>query len=137
MSDRGFSIDELERDLGEPARLRVLLNAGGQTRYVPLPENAARSRLANELGAEVAIWLAARFGGEKIEIPSPRGREAEEAARRLRVAALDAGLTRPTRSANDIAREFRVTRRRVTQIRQELRDLREPTGLPLFPNLTG
>ncbi len=130
----GFSIDELERDLGQAAKLRLLANAGGQTRYVPSPETAVDSALARELGADVVHWLAARHSGEHITFPSPWGAERENRANRLRAAVLDAGLTNPVRSANHIAKEFGVTERRVREVRRELRsETSEP--LPLFKGL--
>ena len=71
MSDLRWGwIGELEAELGVPARLRLIANAGGQRRYVPTPDRVPASELARELGEEVALWLAERFGGEKIDIPS-------------------------------------------------------------------
>lgn len=129
-------IDELERDLGLAARLRVLANAGGQRRYIPKAEHVETSKLAKELGVDVCFWLAGRWGGEEVHFPSQRGSDVEEKASRLRATVLDAGLTDPARSANDIAAEFGVTVRRVRQLRAELRgDLdNDPSveALPLF-----
>jgi len=127
-------LDALEADLGQAAALRVMLNCGGQRRHVPQPDTARQSRLAAELGPAVARWLADRHGGVQVEFPSPRGRQAEEAAARLRAAVLEAGLTGQRRSANDIAREFGVSVRRVEQIRQDLRRERPSrrAQLPLF-----
>jgi hypothetical protein len=131
-----FSIDELEADLGQRTALGVLANCGGQRRMIPLPRNAANSVLAHEIGLEAAIWIASRFGGEEIAFPSPNGRGAETAAARLRADVLDAGLTDPTRSANDIAKQHRRSARRVEQIRQDLRAeaAKKPAlrDLPLF-----
>ena len=128
-------MDELERDLGQAARLRLMLNAGGQVRYVPGPAHAAGSALAQEVGADIAQWLAARFGGETVTFPSRRGAETEERAAQLRAAVLDAGLTDPDQSANDIAATFGVSVRRVRQIRAELRDDLPEAPLPLFRDL--
>lgn len=114
-------LDELERDLGVAARLRVIANAGGQRRDIPHPQNAETSILASEIGADVVRWLAVRFAGNKIDIPSARGIEIQSRASLLRAAVLDAGLTKPTRSANDLAREHGVTSMRVRQLRTELR----------------
>lgn len=132
----GFSIDELERDLGLGARLSVIASVGGQARYVPSPRNAPKSSLAKELGAEIVLWLSARFSGEQVVFPSRHGAEVEDQASRLRAAVLDAGLTAPTRSADAIASEFGVTGRRVRQVREELRaeDTSPPKPLPLFPD---
>lgn len=110
-------IDELERDLGLAARLRLIANAGGQYRSVPQPANAAASALARELGAEIAVWLARRFGGTTVHFPSPRAVETERRAALLRAAILDAGLTNPSRSANDIAAEFGVSAHWVHKLR--------------------
>lgn len=136
MSDR-FDIDELEADLGQAAALRVLANVGGQRRNIPLPRNAAHSSLAAEIGPKAAAWIAERFGGEIVAFPSRNGREAETRAARLRADVIEAGLTDPRRSANDIAAAHGVTARRVEQIRQDLR--REPSThrrqLPLFRDL--
>lgn len=132
MNER-FDIDLLEADLGQAAALRVIANCGGQRRSVPLPRNAANSALATEIGVSAAIWISARFGGEKVEFPSRYGRLSETRAALLRADVLDAGLTNPVRSANDIAHEHGVTSRRVEQIRQELRNERRlPNELPLF-----
>ena len=133
----GFSIDELERDLGTPAKLKLLMNAGGQSRYVPTPARAADSAMARELGPEIAHWLAARYSGETISFPSVTGSERERKANLLRAAVLEAGLTDPTRSANDIAKEFRVTVRHVRDVRHDLRkdQRRQPEHLPLFRDL--
>ncbi|MBO6789533.1 MAG: hypothetical protein JJ894_03250 [Dinoroseobacter sp.] len=130
------SLEELARDLGEPARLRVLANAGGQCRYIPRPENVPGSPINQEFGPEIALWLSARYAAAEVEFPSSRQRHVDEQARLLRVAVMDAGLTNPTRSANDIASEFGVTVRRIRQIRQELGELdkrrSKPAPLPLF-----
>lgn len=126
-------IDELERDLGPSARLRLIANAGGQRRDIPRPENAAGSALAAEVGAETVRWLARRFAGTQIDIPSARGSEVLHRANLLRAAILDAGLTEPTRSANDLAREHGVTSMWVRKLRAEMRrdaDIEPP--LPLF-----
>lgn len=125
-------LDELERDLGLAARLLVMANAGGQRRYVPLPNAVEGSVLAAEFGQEVCCWFAGRFGGEYVKFPSRRGSEQDERASLLRAAILDAGLTDPKRSANDIATEFGVTERRVYQIRTELRKEEPVADLPLF-----
>lgn len=111
-------IDELERDLGRAAALRLLANAGGQRRDIP--KRPAGSRLAAELGLAVVEWLSARFGGTALDMPSPRGRETQERASLLRAAILDAGLTTPTRSANDIAAEFGVTAAWVHKLRSRM-----------------
>jgi len=126
-------IDELERDLGQAARLRLIANAGGQRRDVPQLANAASSKLAREVGADVAIWLASRFGGDKVDFPTMRGRETERRASELTAAILEAGLTHPTRSANDIATEFGVSSMWVRKRRAELRrDQHRQPPLPLF-----
>lgn len=114
-------IDELERDLGLPARLRVVANAGGQRRDIPRPENAERSALAAEIGAAAVHWLAERFAGTKVDIPSARGSEVQRRASLLRAAILEAGLTNPSRSANDLASEHGVTSMWVRKLRAELR----------------
>ncbi|MBN8294717.1 hypothetical protein JI664_22295 [Rhodobacter sp. NTK016B] len=127
-------IDELERDLGQAARLRVIANAGGQRRDIPRPEHAELSVLAAEIGADAVRWLAQRFAGTKIDFPSHRGNETQRRASLLRAAILDAGLTQPSRSANDIAREFGVTSMWVRKLRAEMRS--DMSGLqpelPLF-----
>ena len=122
MTDRPHAgwIDELERDLGQPAVLRLIANAGGQRRRVPKRPNG--SQLADEVGVDVVRWLSHRFGGNDIDIPSLRGRERQDGANRLRAAILDAGLTNPTRSANVIAAEFGVTASYVHKLRAQMRD---------------
>tara|TARA_R110002074_G_scaffold143003_1_gene289723 strand:+ start:990 stop:1397 length:408 start_codon:yes stop_codon:yes gene_type:complete len=128
-------LDELERDLGVTARLRVLANAGGQRRYIPMPDSVEASKLSDELGKDICCWLAGRLGGEFIEFPSGRGNQIEDEAAELRAAVLEAGLTEPTRSANDIAAEFGVTLRWVRALRAQLRAERPDESLPLFPDL--
>lgn len=113
-------IDELERDLGQAAVLRLLANAGGQRRNIP--KRAEGSVLAREVGDEVVSWLAARFGNTSIDIPSRRGRDQQNRANQLRAAILEAGLTNPTRSANVIAKEFDVTAVWVSALRREMRE---------------
>lgn len=127
-------IDELERDLGQATRLKVIANAGGQRRDIPRPENAAHSSLAAEIGAEAVHWLAHRFAGTKVDFPSSRGNEAQRRASLLRAAILDAGLTDPCRSANDIAREFGVTSMWVRKLRADMRrdEACDQGQLPLF-----
>lgn len=132
MSPHASLIDELERDLGLNARLRVIANAGGQRRYIPMPESAPGSRLVGELGLDVTLWLAGRYGGETVVFPSRRSSEKDTRASHLRAAVLDAGLTDPTRSANDIAAEFGVTERHVRDVRAKLRAEAPPDELPLF-----
>lgn len=138
MSDAGW-IEELERDLGPAARLRLIANAGGQRRRVPSPRSAARSALAAEVGADVAVWLAARFTpASEIRIPTSLGETRRAAAARLAAAVLAAGLTDPTRSANDIARDHGVSADHVYRLRRELRsergagDATDPAQLDLF-----
>lgn len=120
MTSQAGIIDELERDLGPGARARVLLNAGGQRRYIPKPNKVQNSELSRELGPDVAVWLSGRFGGELVTFPSRNGAAQDDQASRLRAAVLEAGLTDPTRSANDIAAEFGVTARRVYMVRAEM-----------------
>ena len=132
-------IDELERDLGLAARLRLLANCGGQRRAIPMPAHAERSRLASEVGAAVAIWLAARFAGSELDIPSHRGQVARDMASALRAAVIEAGLTEPQRSANAIASEHGVTSMWVRKLRAELRAeqrAERQMPLPLFDRLT-
>lgn len=139
MRDR-FSIDDLEADLGLNVALRVLMNCGGQARKVPSPANAARSSLAREIGTDAAFWLAARFGGEEINFPSRHGRDRGSKAARLLADVIDAGLTEPTKSANDLARAHGVSARHIKRLRADLRDGGMPpkgrsadhTDLPLF-----
>ncbi|MGR3479378.1 hypothetical protein [Salipiger marinus] len=128
-------IDELERDLGQAAALRLLANAGGQRRDVP--KRAAGSRLAEEVGLDVVEWLSDRFGGTALDIPGYRAREARDRAAELRAAILEAGLTTPNRSANVIAAEFGVTSAWVHKLRVQLRaELEQDTQLrlPFFDN---
>lgn len=124
-------IDELERDLGLAARLRLLANVGGQRRAIPGPAHASQSRLAGEVGVEVVHWLAARFGGAEVDIPSHRAQAMRDQASALRAAVIEAGLTEPRRSANDIATEHGVTSMWVRKLRAELRAERQ-MPLPLF-----
>lgn len=114
-------IDELERDLGLSARLRVIQAAGGQRRDIPHPQNATDSALADEIGVPAILWLAKRFAGTKIDFPSSRGSETQRRASLLRAAILDAGLTNPMRSANDLAQEFGVTSMWVHKLRAQMR----------------
>lgn len=126
-------IDELERDLGQAARLRLIVNAGGQRRSIPHPANAAESRLATELGVDVATWLADRFAGMQLDFPTRRGRDAERRAALLRAAILEAGLTHPTRSANDIAVEHGVSSVWVLRLRNQMRaEADDQPELPMF-----
>lgn len=114
-------IDELERDLGMAVRLRVIANAGGQRRDIPHPKNAEKSALAVEIGEEAVRWLGERFAGTKVDFPSARGSETQDRANHLRAAILDAGLTEPTRSANDLAKEHGVTSMWVNKLRAQMR----------------
>lgn len=137
MAER-LDLDQLEADLGLRTALKVLANCGGQRRSIPLPKNAARSALAREIGADVAHWLAARYGGEDIDVPSRAGREADERAAQLMADVLDAGLTDPAKSANDLASKHGVTTRHVHRLRAELRASTASGGsrdLPLFSRL--
>lgn len=127
-----FSIHDLEADLGLGARLTVIANAGGQQKYVPKIGSAKCSVLAREFGLEITFWLAARYGGTMITIPSRRGMEQEGHAAMLRAAVLDAGLTEPKRSASFLAKEFNVTERYIRFIRASLRDEQTLKPLPLF-----
>lgn len=120
MSIEGW-IDELERDLGLGARMRLLANAGGQRRDIPPPDFAAHSKLAQEVGRDVTIWLAERFGRTALDIPSVHAQKARDAASQLRAAILEAGLTDATRSANSIAHEHGVTSMWVRKLRAEMR----------------
>ncbi|NEX47620.1 hypothetical protein [Pseudotabrizicola algicola] len=124
-------IDELERDLGLTVRLNVIANAGGQRRDIPRPEHSEASALASEIGVDAVRWLAERFAGTKIDIPSARGNEVQRRASLLRAAVLEAGLTNPTRTANDLAREHGVTSMWVRKLRAEMR--RDAGFEPLLP----
>lgn len=125
MSIAGW-IDELERDLGQAARLRLIANAGGQRRRIPTAHHAARSVLATEVGPEIALWLARRFApGDLILIPTRQGMSRWQAAARLAAAVIEAGLTDPRRSANDLAREHGVSADHIHRLRRELRAERQ------------
>ncbi|MDQ1847687.1 hypothetical protein Q9299_05240 [Gemmobacter fulvus] len=128
-------IDLLESDLGQAAVLRLLVNAGGQKRAIP--KRAAGSKLAGEVGLDTVEWLAARFAGTLLDIPSKRGRARQDNASLLRAAILEAGLIEPSRSANDIATEFGVTTVWVHTLRARIRAEHgthsEQLQLPLFP----
>ena len=130
---RDFWIDELERDLGQSAALRLLANAGGQRRNVP--KSAEGSRLASEVGLAVVEWLVVRFGGTALDIPSFRARHKLDRAAELRASVLEAGLTNPSRSANVIATEFGVTAAYVHKLRtQMIREIGADRQIPLpFP----
>lgn len=137
MAER-LDLDQLEADLGLRIALRVLANCGGQRRSVPLPRNAARSALAREIGQDAAHWLAARYGGEDVDVPSRAGRETDERAAHLVADILEAGLTEPRKSANDLAARHGVTTRHVHRLRAELRATTSAGGardLPLFSRL--
>lgn len=126
-------IDELERDLGQAAVLQLLANAGGQRREVP--KRAEGSKLSGEIGTDIVVWLAHRFGGTKIDIPSARGREQQNRANRLRAAIIEDGLTQPRRSANVLATEWGVTAAYIHKLRSQLRrELGMEPMLPLFPD---
>lgn len=122
-------IDELERDLGQSAALQLLAAAGGQRRTIP--RHAKGSRLSAELSVEIVTWLAARFGGTDVDIPSLRGRQQQDGAAQLRAAILEAGLTEPRCSANVIAARFGVTAQWVHKLRTQMR--REYGIQPLLP----
>lgn len=127
-------IDELERDLGQAAALRLLSNAGGQRRKIPM--NVEGSNLAAELGSDIAAWLSANFAGLTIDIPSMRGRTQRAQGSALRAAILEAGLTDPKRSANVIAAEFGVTAIWVHRLRTKMRrEFEQEDQLPLFDDL--
>lgn len=121
-------IDLLEQDLGQPTVLKILANMGGQRRTIP--KTAAGSALAAEIGEAATEWLAKRFGGTNLDFPSASARLRRDKASQLRAAILDAGLTEPKRSANDIAREFGVTTVYVHSLRSKLHSELNP--LPLF-----
>jgi hypothetical protein len=126
-----FDREELINDFGEAGLLKLIAAMGGMTRYVPSAQHAERSKMASEIGIELTLWLSARFGGEEVRFPTLARRQSHE----LRDAVLAAGLTDPTRSANDIAREFGVGVRHVEKLRTRLRvDLPDEgiETLPLF-----
>ena len=83
------------------------------------------------MGSDVALWLAQRFAGNPIDVPSHGAQAIRDRASELRAAVLDAGLTEPSRSANDIAKEFGVTSMWVRKLRAEMRAERQ-APLPLF-----
>lgn len=131
-------IDELERDLGRGARLRLIATFGGQRRDVPSMAGIEGSVLARETGEDVAYWLSDRFGGTRLEIPTLRGSEDRSRGARLRAAILEAGLEHPTRSANEIAAEHGVSARWVIALRTEMGLEREiQPELPLFDRRDG
>ncbi len=112
-------IDELERDLGQGAALRLLAAAGGQRRTIP--RRAVGSRLADEVDLATVEWLSARFGGTDIDVPSHRGREIQDRAAQLRATIFEAGLTEPRLSANVIAVRHGVTSAYVRKLRAQMR----------------
>lgn len=130
-------IDLLEARFGLSAKLRVIANVGGMRLTIPMPHYASRSRLADRIGPEIAVWLAENYGGEDLQFPSSRSLSARAQAALLAARVFEAGLTNPTVSANTIAREFGVTAQRVKQVRAELRQQAPPPVLPLFPDIDG
>ena len=124
-------IDLLEQDLGQPTVLKILANMGGQRRTIP--KSAAGSALALEIGVAATEWLANRFGGTNLDFPSATARLRRDNASRLRAAIIEAGLTDPKRSANDIAREFSVTTVYVHSLRSKISAELNP--LPLLDHL--
>lgn len=126
-------IDELERDLGLAARLRLVANVGGQTRHIPVLTFAGNSKLASEIGSDAARWLAYRFGGGKISFPSITGADRANNKTKLEADILEAGLYSPTRTANEIAQAHGVSSRWVEKLRSELRADADSDQLSLFP----
>lgn len=130
-------IDELERDLGQTAKLQLIANCGGQRREIP--KRPAGSRLSEEVALHIVEWLSMRFGGTTVDVPSSRGSQQQDLASKLRATVLEAGLTGASRSANDIATEFGVTAAWVHKLRSQLRkeygNPDEPY-LPLFDPLS-
>lgn len=138
MNNTSF-LDDLEADLGQREALKVLAAVGGQRRSIPLPRNVSGSALCREIGIEAALWIAGRFGGTDLAFPNGRSREQEARTARLAADILDAGLTNPTRSSNELAQAHGVTERHVRRVRAAL--VREAdadgqiTDLPLFAHM--
>ena len=96
---------------GVAAALRLAGQFGGQR--VAVPMRAAGSVIERELGGALAEALVEMTGGEQVDVPSFHARLAIERRRHV--------LTYPGRSANDLARELGISRRRVLAIRAEAR----------------
>lgn len=112
--------EEFIDDLGPSAYIAMIEAIGGQLLYIPSPEKAETSKVAKALGYETTLWLAARFSGEYVKFPSPYSLKAAQGAARLKDAIRTAGLTEPTRTANDIAKEFGVRADYVTKLRAKM-----------------
>ena len=91
------------------AAMRLLAEFGGQRIYIP-KNPGARSPLVGAVGAAFAQKIAAHYGGDYIEVPSANPARAR--ARRIARAVAESNA-----SANDLAREHKVTRRWVNKLR--------------------
>lgn len=94
---------------GQQVAACLLAEFGGQRIYIP-KKPAANSPLSCAVGAGFAQKIAAHYGGDYIEVPSANPARAR--ARRLARAVAESDA-----SANDLAREFQVTRRWVSKLR--------------------
>jgi len=99
----------LAADLGEAAVSRFVARAAGMRLYVPGPAKVEGSVLHSLGGPAVAMWMAARYAGDYIDVPS--GRAAARDSLRQAVAA------EPDAPVNELAHRYGVTARRVLQVR--------------------
>lgn len=117
---------EVAEIFGDGRALKFALTYGGQEIWIPKRPHD-RHRIADAVGPDLLRWLSAKYGGERIIVPSgARSALAEQMALVHRL--VEDGL-----SANAIVRAARVNIRTVYRARARLReaaqyDMFGPTG---------
>lgn len=100
----------LAEQLGFEAAELLMRHFGGMQITVPIRPRK-RSPLLEKLGPEIATAMSHLYGGGQIDVPMPLGRRMEAAAR-MRAIQAHPG------SHNEVAREFKCTRRWVRMVRR-------------------
>lgn len=99
------SLVEIAEVIGPAAALRLVDAYGGTVCYVPMAV-APEHRLAQAIGIQAAELLAARYSGEKIEVPVLHSAR----TRKSLIARAEGGVS-------EVARALGVTRRWVRMVR--------------------
>ena len=99
------SLVDIAEVIGPAAALRLVDAYGGTVCYVPLQLGPAH-RLSQSIGVDAAERLAARYGGEKIEVPVLNVARTRKAL-----------IARTPGGVSEVARALGVTRRWVRMVR--------------------
>ena len=112
---------DLRKVVGEHGALAMSRSFGGASIYIPMRPHR-RHPVARCIGMELARRLGAEYGGDCVSIPKPDAVMRQVRSRRI-CSRRDQGAT-----FDDLALEFKLSRRRVLQILNVQRELPRARG---------